>query len=186
MKAFAAGLAAVLISCAAAANPGQPDGKSVLPPADVQAATPRFERDYIKVLQDARTRFETAPTAEARNSTRIAMQIRLHELLGLNHEARDWTGRIRDVRTFADHRKSIIVEIEPNITVATWQNPFFDGQYATLINPDSPLYKTLEKAGVGAPVKFSAILIGGRVSDDEEMIERPEVVAKFITIELLD
>jgi hypothetical protein len=187
MKRFAAGLATALISCAAAGDPPPQDaGGPASAPVDLESAMPQSERDYIKVLQDARSRFESVHTAEARKDARVAMQVRLHELLGLNHEARDWTGRIRDVRTLADQQKAIEIEIEPEITVSTWQSPFFDGQYATLIGPRSPLYKKLEGAGVGAPVKFSAILIGGRVSSDEEMVERPQVIAKFTAIERLD
>lgn len=147
---------------------------------------PQMERDYLEIVLDARKQYQSARTAEARESARAGMQIRLHRLLGLDHEARDWTGTIQNVQTLPGGDRAVSIELGPDITLSTWQNRFFDGEYATLIPPDSPFYHALDGANAGDPVRFNATLIGSRVASDDEMVRRPELIARLIGLRRLE
>ena len=143
---------------------------------------PLMEHDYIAIVLDARKQYQAARTIEARKGVRAAMQIRLHQLFGLYHEAGDWTGTIRNVQTLPGGERAVSIEVGPNISVSTWQNRFFDTEHATLVNPPSPFYHALDDANAGTPVRFSATLIGSRVESDDEMVLRPELIARFTAL----
>ena len=163
-------LAAALVVGTAAAATGGPD------------AMPRAEQDYIKAIADARTQFEAARSDAARKGARAGLQIRLHALLGLNHRASDWIGRLRNSGKLFDGRRWVEIEIAPDVTIATWRTDQLDGQYATLLQPGSALAHAVDSAAVGTTVKFSADLIGGRVGSDEDMVKQPQAIARFTAI----
>ena len=114
------------------------------------------------------------------------MQVSVHRFMGLAHSAQDWVGIYKGGKTLNDGSRTVAIEIAQNVTVRSWDSPFLDQSYGTLVRPYSPLAEILDNLVIGDPVAFSADLLGSVVSSDDDMVQNPRLIAKFKAIRKLD
>lgn len=149
-------------------------------------AIPDREREYVGIIDKARKAFQSAKSVDGRRAARAAMQIDTHNFMGLSHNAKDWVGIFKESKFLPDGKRSLTIEISPNVTIETGDNEFDDRVYETLIKPFMPIGKLIGDLSVGQPVSFSANLIGTVISSDEDMVLQPRVIAKFSDFKVLD
>lgn len=146
---------------------------------------PQREREFIAIIEKARKEYAVSKSASARQSARLALQISTHQFMGLTHRADDWVG-VYKVSNRADNGdRSIEIEIAPDVTLATWDNPVADNGADTLVKPSAPMANVLDGLTIGAPVVFSANIIGSLISSDDDMIRRPRLIASFSKLKKL-
>ncbi len=147
---------------------------------------PDREREYVGIIDKARKAFQSAKSVDGRKAARAAMQIDAHEFMGFSHDAKDWVGIFKESKFLPDGKRSLTIEISPNVTIETGDNEFDDRAYETLIKPFMPIGKLIGDLSVGQPVSFSANLIGAVISSDEDMVLQPRVIAKFSDFKVLE
>jgi len=162
--------------------PQKPEEKKAGDTAEKPPAPPQREQDYINVFVGARKEYLSARTAQSKVAARQHMQIRAHDVIGIDPIARGWVGFIMDITNTPDGDRQLTISIAPNVSLATWGNRYDDAQHGTLLKKYTPLYEALDNVMVGTPVLFDAVLIGARITDDESMVLRPEVITKFLAL----
>ncbi len=181
-------IALLLLAPAATAQtkkpPAQPASDAVI--GSARAPLPPREADYIRIVTDARRQYLGARSVDGRRNARMAMQNAVHNFMGLSHNAQDWVGVFKDTKKNPLGTQSVEIEISPGVTVATWDNPASDASYFTLFQQTSPIGKLVSNLAIGDEVVFSANLIGAVISSDEEMVLRPQVIAKFSKLETIE
>jgi len=181
-------LALVLIAPAAIAQTKKSPPPPAPPAADqiigsAKAPLPPREAEYIGIVQEARRQYLSARSIDARRNARMAMQSATHNFMGLSHLAMDWVGIFKDSKKNPMGTQSVEIEISPNVTIETWDNPASDATYFTLFQQTSPMGKLVSSLQIGDEVVFSADLIGATISTDEEMVLHPRIIGKFSKLE---
>jgi hypothetical protein len=148
-----------------------------------KAPLPPREADYIRIVEDARRQYLSARSVDGRKNARVEMQSAVHNFMGLAHNAEDWVGVFKNTKKNPLGTQSVEIEISPGVTISTWDNPASDTNYYTLFQQTSPMGKLASSLSIGDEVVFSANLIGAVVSSDEDMVLRPQVIAKFSKLE---
>jgi hypothetical protein len=159
--------------------PAPPPAAADLPIGSAKAPLPPREADYIRIVQDARRQYMAARSVDGRRNARMALQTAVHNFMGLSHNAQDWVGVFKDTHKNPEGSQSVEIEISPGVTVATWENADSDATYYTLFQQRSPMGKLVSSLAIGDEVVFSANLIGAVISSDEDMVLRPQVIARF-------
>jgi hypothetical protein len=144
-----------------------------------QPAAPQDEKDYMAIIEAAREEYSAAKSIDGRKNARISLQISIHRFMGLAHSAHDWVGVYKGGKRLDSGDRSVQVEIAPGVSIVTWDNRFFDTQTGTLIKTYSAMGHILDNLAIGDTVVFSADLIGAVVTNDDDMIRRPQIVARF-------
>jgi hypothetical protein len=165
---------------AAKPNAPQSDPDAIISSANVPL--PQRETDYIKLIFRARRQYAAGRSVDARRDARMDMQIAVHRFMGLAHYARDWVGVFKSSTRNQDGTESLQIEVAPGATIGTWDNTARDKTYGTMIKPFSPLGKVIDGLAIGDTVVFSADLLGTVVTGDDDMIQRPQVVAQFTAL----
>jgi len=181
-------LALVLIAPAAIAQTKKLPPPPAPPAADqiigsAKAPLPPREAEYIGIVQEARRQYLSARSIDARRNARMAMQSATHNFMGLSHLAMDWVGIFKDSKKNPMGTQSVEIEISPNVTIETWDNPASDATYFTLFQQASPMGKLVSSLAIGDEVVFSADLIGATISTDEEMVLHPRIIGRFSKLE---
>ena len=145
--------------------------------------TPSYEAQFIALIQTAQKEFVADKSDDARRNTRVALQIKVHQFLGLSHTAKDWVGTFKNRDTTEEGDLTAEIEIAPGLTITTWSTRYFDGSSGTLLRPNSPFFETVKDLTIGQPVTFSASLLGAMVSSDAEMVLHPHIIARFTQID---
>jgi hypothetical protein len=151
-----------------------------------RAPLPQREAEYIGIIQNTRRQYAAARSVDARRNTRMAMQSAVHNFMGLSHKAQDWVGVFKDSKMNPDGTQSLEIEIAPGVIIATWDNPASDTTYYTRIKQFSALGKLIDDLQIGDDVTFSADLIGTVVSSDDDMVARPQVIARFSALKKIE
>jgi hypothetical protein len=147
--------------------------------APASAPIPQQEKDFIAIFGAARRQFAAARSTAGRQDARTALQIKLHQFLGLSHNAQNWIGIFKQSQTGDDGNLSIDVEIAPGVVITTLLNRFDDARFRTMIRPYGPLAALANTLSVGQQVTFDADLIGNVVSNDDDMVLTPRIIARF-------
>ncbi len=150
--------------------------------ASVNAPLPQRETDYIRLVEKARKQYAAAKSVDARKYARVDMQIAMHSYMGLSHNAKEWVGVFKASTKTQEGTMSLAIEIAPGVTIATWENSERDKTYNTLIRPFSPIAKVIDSLSIGDAVVFSGSLLGAVITNDDDMVLRPQVVAQFDTV----
>ncbi|HLG89871.1 MAG TPA: hypothetical protein VKZ79_22050 [Alphaproteobacteria bacterium] len=143
---------------------------------------PQRERDFIGILRQAQDKFGGARTTESRRNVRLEMQMHLADFAKLSPSALDWIGVVHRTHTDRAGFASISIEIWPDINFSTATSRLADPQNQTLITAGTKLYETVSRLETGRVVKFGAVLIGGRLASDEEMVRHPVVMVRFTSL----
>ncbi len=124
---------------------------------DSAAAQPQREHDLIAILMDARKEYQTAKTPGTVKSR------------GLTPEGNAW----------------IVIEIADGITVATWQSQRDDVQSGTLVREHAPLFSAFQQAKLGSTVVFDATILKSVLASDDDMVLRPQFIARFEGLKII-
>jgi hypothetical protein len=180
-------IATLLIASSASAQtkpPLQPVPEPVI--GSAKAPLPQREADYIVIIQNARRQYAAAKSIDARKNIRMAMQSAIHLYMGLSHSAQDWVGIFKDSKKNPKGSQSLQIEIAPGVTIGTWDNPTADVTSDTMLQQFSALGKLVNGLSIGEEVMFSADLLGSVVGNDDDMVLRPRVIARFSQLKMLD
>jgi hypothetical protein len=180
-------IAALFFASAAHAQtkpPPKPEPEVIL--GSARAPLPPREAEYIGIIQNTRRQYAAARSIDGRRGARMAMQSAVHNFMGLSHNAQDWVGVFKDSKKNPTGSQSVEIEIAPGVTVATWDNPASDSTYYTMIKRFSALGQVIDGLAIGDEVTFSADLIGAVISTDDDMVARPQVIARFSKLQKID
>jgi len=136
----------------------------------------------MAIIEAAREEYGAAKSIDGRKNARMTLQIAIHRFMGLTHAAHDWVGIYKGGKRLDSGERSVQVEIAPGVSIVTWDNRFFDTQTGTLIKPYSAIGHILDDLAIGDTVVFSADLIGNAVSNDDDMIRRPQILGRFTAL----
>jgi hypothetical protein len=179
-------LSLVVVTCLACSPAFRASGRDVAQTAAVDGAAlpsmPEREHAFIELLVEARRQYEAASPGLARQQSRLETQIRLVRFMNGFQDIEDWVGIVRSSHTNREGDRSIRIEIAPGILVTTGDNRQNDPDLITLIEPHSPIYAAIDSLGVGQPVIFSGRMLTGRLSTDDDMMERPQIYARFSSL----
>ena len=148
---------------------------------------PARENALVTILTNAARQYTHLRTASQKAEARLAMQISVSKFMRESQEAHGWVGLIR-----ASHRTTegdiwLSIAIAPEIVLSTLQDRFQDDGYQTLIRASSPLQSTVaEEMPVGQAVIFDGTMLIFDVSDNDGLIERPQIVTRFQKIDRAD
>jgi hypothetical protein len=177
-------IVACMVSVTAQAKPAPhpiaPPPQTNFPP---QPAIPERERQFIAIIQSAQKEFIADKSDDARKSTRVSLQIAMHQFLGLSHNANDWVGTFKNRDKTEEGDLTAEIEIAPGFTFTTWNTRYLDGASGTLIKPNSPFFGTVGELTIGQPVSFSASLLGAVIASDAEMVMHPHIIVKFTKLD---
>ncbi len=152
----------------------------------VDAQTPKAERDFIAIVDKARSDFMAGRSVDARTGARIALQIDIHQYMGLTHNARDWVGVFMGSNKTEDGYRSIAIQIAPGLSVSSWDSRYVDEPYATMVKPFGTEAQVIDSLTIGQPVVFNADLIGEIIGADDEMVLHPRIIARVTKLTGID
>ncbi len=136
----------------------------------------------MAIIEAAREEYGAAKSIDGRKNARMTLQIAIHRFMGLTHAAHNWVGVYKGGKRLDSGDRSVQVEIAPGVSIVTWDNRFFDMETGTLIKPYSAIGHILDGLAIGDTVVFSADLIGAVVTNDDDMIRRPQIVGRFTAL----
>ena len=150
------------------------------------AAMPDREHALLDIFRDTAARYQAARTAKQKGDLRIAMEVRLARFMDESQEAKDWLGVVRAAHSTAEGDRWISIEIAPETALSTFENRFADKQELTLIRKYTPLWSVIDQIAVGQVVTFSATMLVFDVSDNDDMVLRPHLVARFSALKPME
>ena len=143
---------------------------------------PERQKSLVAMLQDANLRYQAAKTSAKRADERIRMQVGVASFMEESQDAVEWTGVLRESRTTREGDVWVSIEIAPLVTVSNWSSRAADREDLTLIRQGSILSKTIHETEVGQPIVFNATMLVYDVTDDDDMVAHPHLIARFKTI----
>jgi hypothetical protein len=150
---------AVMTSGAAAQAP--------VPPTTQGSSADNQQSAFIGVVRQARDNYKNAANEMAKDDTRDWRKDAICKVLG-SLQINNWEGTIFNLSSSSEGKGVLEIAIGPDIHIKTWGNAFSDFNYNTLIEPDSPLFKTLSQMHKGARVRFSGQFMAGDTDCIEE------------------
>lgn len=155
----------------------------ILPALD--ATMPQRERDFLLIIGEARAQLGNAGTLNKRANVRIAMQLKLVNFVGADRDVKSWVGIVKEHGHTREGDVWITVEIGPDVTFSTVRELADDPEHVSLIRASSPVSEQLKHIAIGEKIVFSGTLVRYLITSDEEMINRPLILAHFTEIEPL-
>jgi hypothetical protein len=152
------------------------------PDADLPANMPQRERALIDILLSGRKQYTSSHAQDAAADARMAMQIRIMTFMRESQLATDWVGTVKSRGLTPDGRAWISIEIADNILITTWQSERDDFSFSTLLRPHTATFTAAQAAKIGSPIVFSATVLNSLLSNDEEMLLRPQFIARFTAL----
>jgi hypothetical protein len=136
-------------------HPAAATAPSQKPVAVAARVMPSDETSFIGIVQKAHRAYSAAGSNELQaGSTRPA---RAKELCSTfrGFKVSAWTGVVSQLSTNNDGHGVVVIDIADDVQIGTWNNSISDSFHHTMLDPESPLYRTALSLQKGAPVKFS-------------------------------
>ncbi len=147
------------------------------------ANMPSREHDLLGILEDAQKQFAASRSGSAQDA-RVAMQIHVISFMRQSQAAQDWVGTVKSRGITPDGNAWISIAIGSGATVSTWQNERDDLNWATIFRPPSPLFAAAKAAQIGQQVRFSGTILKSVLASDDEMVDRPQFIARFSALKI--
>jgi hypothetical protein len=154
------------------------------PESAAPSTMPAREHDLVAILADAQKQYAASHTVDRAKDARIGMQERVIAFMRESQAAQDWVGTVQTRGTTAEGNAWIAIDIGGGATVMTWQNERDDLNYGTLLRQHAPLFAAARNAKIGQPVTFSGTILKSVLAKDEEMVTRPQFVARFSALKI--
>jgi len=142
-------------------------------------AMPARENGLVTILTDAARQYARQRTVQQRTAVRLAMQSAIAKFMRESQEAQNWVGVVKASRRTADGDTWLAIDIAPDVSLSTLQDRGQDSGYQTLIHGGSPLRSVADQLTVGQPVTFDGTMLIFDVSDDDAMMQRPQIITRF-------
>lgn len=161
-------------------------------PAATQIDIPGPQLMFIGVVEEARSAYIAAANDMAKGAARPARAKAICQTLkpGL---ISGWVGAITTLSSNSDGKGVLVVEIAPDIFLATWNNELSDIGHSTLIEGDSKLLKKTADMKVGQRVRVKGRFFPSETDCIEEQsvtlrgsMRKPEFTFKFADVEPLE
>jgi len=149
------------------------------PESGAGTAQPQRERDLIAILMDARKEYQTAKTPNPAQDARMDMQLRVIGFMRQSQIADKWVGTVKSRGLTPEGNAWIVIEIADGMTVTTWQSQRDDVESGTLVREHAPLFATFQQAKLGSTVIFDATILKSVLASDDDMVLRPQFIARF-------
>lgn len=124
----------------------------------IAETTPPGETAFIAAIKNAYQSYNAAENDMAKGAARPARKKAICRLLP-NMQAIDWVGKISKLTTNGDGKGVLVINIDDDVSVKTWNNSLSDISDHTLIDPESNLYRQAVRLRVGQIVRFSGQFI---------------------------
>ena len=147
--------------------------------ADLPSNMPQRERALVDIMLSARKQYTASHAQDAAADARMQMQIRVMTFMRESQLATDWIGTVKTRGLTADGRAWIAIEIADGIVITTWQSERDDFTYSTLLRPHTQTFAGSQNAKIGSPIIFSATILNSLLSNDDDMVLRPQFIARF-------
>lgn len=154
------------------------------PDSDAAASMPQRERDLIAILMDARKAYQTGKSANPAKDARMDMQLGVIGFMRQSQIADKWIGTVKTRGLTPEGNAWITIEIADGITISTWASQRDDIDSGTLIRPRTMLFPTAQQAKIGSTIVFSATILKSVLASDDEMVLRPQFIARFSALNL--
>ena len=174
-------LCAFLLALSATSFPVYADDA---PDAEPGANMPQRERDLVDILLGARKQYTSSHATSSASDARIGMQIRVMGYMRESQIATDWIGTVKTRGLTPDGEAWISIEIADGVTISTWQTQRDDQSAATLFLPHAKLFPAVQAAKIGSPIIFSGTILKSVLANDDEMVLRPQFIARFSALKL--
>src|SRR5262249_2473707 len=113
---------------------------------------------------------------------RLERQLSEIRFMKENDTATDWIGVVAESHSTKEGDLWLTVRLPSNVRISTEQSRNTDTNSGTLIGKGTPLYRVVDRLEAGQPVSFSAVFLGGVIGPDEEMVNQPQIIARFTAI----
>ncbi len=154
------------------------------PDSELAANMPQRERDLVGILLGARKQYTSSHATSSASDARIGMQIRVMSYMRESQVATDWIGTVKSRGLTPDGEAWISIEIADGVTITTWQTQRDDQSAATLFLPHAKLFPVVQAAKIGSPIIFSGTILKSVLANDDEMVLRPQFIARFNSLKL--
>lgn len=152
------------------------------PEEQALAAMPARQRELIDVLMTARKQYLKNRSAARTADVRIDMQLKVIDFMQKGQDFENWRGTVKTRGTTPEGDAWITIDIADGISITTWQKRGDDYIDLTLIRKFTAMHKTIDDAKIGQPVVFSGHVVSALLSSDEEMVMRPQLVARLTSL----
>lgn len=149
-------------------------------------AMPDRERALIAIFGETARRYQVAHTAAQKSELRIAMEGRIATFMDASQDAKDWLGIVRATHSTTEGDRWVSIEIAPELALSTFENRFSDKEELTLIRKYTPLWHAVDQLVVGQAVKFSATMLILDIADNDGIVLRPHIIARFSSLKLVE
>ena len=144
-----------------------------------RAAMPEQEAKFVALMRDFAGRYERAENELKKSAVVKERERAIKMLLGERMKVSGWTGKLYKMTTTHDGDAAIVIQVDDDVWVETWNNPLSDVGDKTLIAHGSPLYEAIADLKEGASVRFSARLIRESSLTERGGAIEPEWLARF-------
>ena len=153
---------------------------------------PLDEKQFITVIETARTAYNAAPNDMLKGVERVNRKKAIRSALP-KRIVSGWIGKVIKLDSTGKDAKGIFgVSIAKDISIKTWNNTFSDTSFETLIESDSSLFKVVSSMKVGDMVRFSGEFFDSQEDCAKESsvttsgsMNDPEFIFRFSRVEPL-
>jgi len=154
---------------------------------------PSREKAFINAVSPFINKYHSAQNELKKSALRRKRANAINFVLNEKLVIRNWIGTLRTMQTNSQGKGIISVQLEgTKIRVETWNNAISDLTYNTLIEHDSPLYKTISEFKLGDKVMISGTFLSGEADYIAEgsltefgAMTSPEFIFRFTDIKKL-
>ena len=181
----------------AAEEPVEEEPAEVEPAAEEAPAAdvPATQQALSAAVEQGRTDAESAETDPQRANVLNVRSETLCETVP-DGAVQDWIGTVETVDANGEGKAVVVISIEDDIELGTWNNAFSDISDNTLIEQGDPLYDAALELAPGDTVRFSGTLKSGSEGNDacyytsnltEVMsIESPDYIMNFSDLQKIE
>lgn len=167
-------------------SPSPPVSGSTPDPGQREPAMPQREKDLIGVFARARKQYISGRSGTFAKDVRVGMQLGVVAFMEKGQDADDWIGTVKTHGTTPEGDVWLTLEIADGVTVSTWQTGVADKDERTLMPPYSPLHDLAQGAEIGKQAVFSGKILGSLITNDDEMISRPQLIMRFTALRIIE
>lgn len=155
--------------------------------------TPSSQQQFLAAIAAAREASDAATNDMQKGAALASRERTICEILPSGKRVNDWHGTIYSIKANGDGKGVLVVTLEKDAWVSTWNNAISDIGTGTLIEPGTGLFAEVSALSPGDSVTFSGEFFTdpeGCISTQNFLlnskISRPEFVFKFSEVRSLN
>lgn len=159
-----------------------PAKKTIIPKPEAQLKFEQVIAEYAKQFSDAANELQESTTRKNRGQALAG--------LGMGNQVSEWVGYLDSMATNSDGDAYIIISLNKNLKVGTWNNALSDIEDKSMIKSGTAVYNALSSMKKRQAIKFSGQFVRSKDDHFKEMsltiqgsMKNPEYVFRFSKIE---